>query len=230
MQIVNLTPHPVTIIRSIPDPTGAPADRIESSTTYPACAPADLPRAIETPRPDNGCMELSVSGDTQDAYANAVSMSASGVVDSVGYSGVESLPDLTPNERAFGVDTFRIVSIVTAIGALAAGRPIVDLLVPMGQIRDATGRIIGASALAPASALLSPMAERLIEIGHVQARGPRHRASYVGGDGQSVALGARSYEAAVADAVNRAGSDVPVRVERQRFDGTWESVARPSAS
>lgn len=162
IKIVNLTPHPVTIYRTRPSDAGAPADREPlPPVTYPACAPADLPRAVETPRADAGCMELSVSGDTQDAYENHWSMVHSGVVDFSGYSGVENLPDLPPDERAFGCTTFRIVSIVTAIGALAAGRPIVDLLIPMGQVRDGNGLIIGATGLAPASALLTPAAERI---------------------------------------------------------------------
>lgn len=155
ISIVNLTPHPVTIIRAGREPV-----------TYPACAPEALPRAIETPMTHTGCMELSVSGDTQDAYENHWSMVHTGVVDFVGYFGVDGLPELSATDRAFGCTQFRIVSIVTAIGALAAGRPIVDLLVPMGQVRDATtGRIIGASGTAPASALLTPLAERLIGMG-----------------------------------------------------------------
>lgn len=157
ISIVNLTPHPVTIIRAGREPV-----------TYPACAPDALPRAIETPMTHSGCMELSVSGDTQDAYENHWSMVHAGVVDFVGYSGVDGLPELSATDRAFGCTQFRIVSIVTAIGALAAGRPIVDLLVPMGQVRDAAGRIIGAAGLAPASALLTPIAERLIEMGRSQ--------------------------------------------------------------
>jgi len=166
IKIVNLTPHPVTIYRTRPSDTGAPADREPlPPVTYPACAPADLPRAVETPMAGAGCMELSVSGDTQDAYENHWSMVHSGVVDFAGYSGVENLPDIPADEQAFGCTTFCIVSIVTAIGALAAGRPIVDLLIPMGQVRDASGRIIGATGLAPASALLTPMAERLIAMG-----------------------------------------------------------------
>jgi hypothetical protein len=177
INIVNLTPHPVTIYRTHPADTGAPADREPlPPVTYPACAPADLPRAIETPMTGAGCMQLAVSGDTQDAYENHWSMVHTGVVDFAGYSGVENLPDLSPagysgvdnlpdlspEERAFGCTTFRIVSIVTAIGAIAAGRPIVDLLIPMGQVRDTSGRIIGATALAPASGLLTPMAEKIL--------------------------------------------------------------------
>jgi len=163
--IVNLTPHPVTIYRTRPSDTGSPADRELPPVVYPACKPADLPRAIETPMTDSGCMELSVSGDTQDAYENHWSMVGTGVVDFAGFTGVANLPAPTPDELAFGCTTFRIVSITTAIGALAAGRTIVDLLVPMGQVRDGAGRIIGASGLAPASSLLTSMAQRLIAIG-----------------------------------------------------------------
>lgn len=160
--IVNLTPHPITIYRTRSSDTGAPADREPlPPITYQACAPEALPRATETPMTHSGCMELSVSGDTQDAYENHWSMVHSGVVDFVGYGGVENLPDLSPDDRAFGCTTFRIVSIVMAIGALAAGRPIVDLLVPMGQVRDTSGRIIGATGLAPASALLTPMVQKI---------------------------------------------------------------------
>lgn len=149
--IINLTPHPVTIHRPDRDPV-----------TYPACSPADLPRATEAPDKGWGCMELSESGDGQAGYENAVSLQSTGLVDSVGYNGVEGLPDIPPDERAFGCTTFRIVSIVTAIGALAAGRDIVDLLVPMGQVRDANGRIIGATGLAPAATLLTPMYRAIV--------------------------------------------------------------------
>lgn len=165
IKIVNLTPHPVTIIREG-----------REHVTYPACAPTDLPRAVESEefrgeRIGSGIMEISVSGDTQDAYANACTFDALGIIDRVGYVGTEALPPLPEGEVAFGVETFRIVSIVTALAALAEGRPIVDLLIPRGQVRDAAGRIIGASGLAPASSLLSPVAQRLIEIGREQVRG-----------------------------------------------------------
>lgn len=150
MNIINLTPHPVTIVRPGCEPL-----------TYAPANPAAIPRALETTRSDTGCWRLAVTGDTQDAYENAVTMMQSGLVENRQYVGVEGLPDLTPDELAFGVRQFRIVSIVTAIGALAAGRAIVDLLVPCGQVRDPAGRIIGATALAPATSLLSPMAEAL---------------------------------------------------------------------
>lgn len=152
--IVNLTPHPVTIIRAGREPV-----------TYPACAPADLPRAIEAPV--DADMYLTDGGsDGQGGYENAVAMHESGLVDQVGYTGVEGLPDFLPGERMFGVSTLRIVSIVTAIGALASGRGIEDLLVPMGQIRDAQGRIIGAAGLAPASSLLTPMYRAIVAPHH----------------------------------------------------------------
>lgn len=149
MNIINLTPHPITIIRG------------EHRTEYPACAPADLPRATEVP--DNGEMALTDSGsDGQGGYENIVSLRSTGLVDLVGYAGVEGLPDNSVADRMFGLTTFRIVSIVTAIGALAAGRGIEDLLVPMGQVRDDKGRIIGATGLAPASSLLAPMYRAIV--------------------------------------------------------------------
>ena len=193
IKIVNLTPHPVTIIRhgrherpidgaaiaveSIPDPHGAPADHLEMTRiTFPACAPADLPRAVEAAERNGetiglGIMEIAESGDGQASYAHHCSLEDTGVVDMLGLVGVERLPPLAAGEAAFGVEVFRIVSIVTALGALAEGRTIVDLLIPCGQVRDAAGRIIGASGLAPASSLLSPLAERLLETGRSQMRG-----------------------------------------------------------
>lgn len=161
MNIINLTPHPITIIRRCPDPSGPPEATIEHRTEYPACAPADLPRATEMP--DNGEMALTDSGsDGQGGYENIVSLRSTGLVDFVGYAGVEGLPEVSTSDRMFGLTTFRIVSIVTAIGALAAGRGIEDLLVPMGQVRDDKGRIIGATGLAPASSLLAPMYRAIV--------------------------------------------------------------------
>lgn len=165
--ITNLTPHPVTIIRPNRDPV-----------TYPACAATDLPRATESAEypadlaaqfigaPDHkisiGLMELADAGsDGQGGYENYVTLDKLGFVDFVGYTGVEGLPPLPRSETMFGLGTFRIVSIVTALGALVAGRGIEDLLIPMGQVRDDNGRVIGATGLAPATALLSPLVMRL---------------------------------------------------------------------
>lgn len=163
MQIVNLTPHPVIIIRRCPDPHGPPEAILETRHEFPPCVPADLPRAVESSV--ESWMLIDETGDGQAGIANGVSMDRTGLVDLVGYTGVDGLPDLTPDERAFGVRTFRIVSIVTALGALAAGRPIVDLLVPMGQVRDERGRIVGATGLAPATRLLTPVCRRFYERG-----------------------------------------------------------------
>lgn len=166
--IINLTPHPVTIIRRYPDPNGPPDATIEHRTEYPACDPADLPRAIESDSFGDrkiiiGDMCLSDSGsDGQGGYENAVSLANTGLVDFVGYVGIEGLPEVATHDRMFGLTTFRIVSIVTVIGALAAGRGIEDLLVPMGQVRDDKGRIIGATSLAPASSLLTPLYQRIV--------------------------------------------------------------------
>jgi hypothetical protein len=166
--IINLTPHPVTIVRRCPDPSGPPDAIIEHRTEYPPCAPADLPRATEGT--DAGDMALSDSAsDGQGGYENARSLRDTGLVDFVGYTGVEGLPDVPSGDRMFGLTTFRIVSIVTVIGALAAGRGIEDLLVPMGQVRDAQGRVVGAMGLAPASSLLAPM-YRAIVAPHVRHR------------------------------------------------------------
>lgn len=158
MQIINLTPHPVTIIRTCPDPTGAPADMLEHRTEYPACAPEALPRAIEE-RIQPG-LDL-IHDDTQGAYATLTAYASAGLVDLVGYTGVTGLPEIPPERVAFGVQTAYIVSIVTAIGALVVGRPTCDLLIPMGQVRDASGRVIGATSLAPADVMLQPMAAAL---------------------------------------------------------------------
>lgn len=148
--IKNLTPHPVTIVRDGRDPV-----------TYPPCAPNDLPRATESE--ERGEMALiNAASDGQGGYETGVALDGTGLVDWSGYTGVSNLPDFLPGERMFGISQFYIVSIVTAIGALAAGRGIEDLLVPSGQVRDATGRIIGATGLAPATSLLSPMYRALV--------------------------------------------------------------------
>lgn len=160
MKITNLTPHPVTIIRRCPDPNGPPDAIIETRTEFTACDPADLPRAIESA--DMGEMALTDSGsDGQGGCENINSLRSSGLVEFVGYSGVTGLPEVS--DRMFGLIEFRIVSIVTVIGALAAGRGIEDLLVPMGQVRDNKGRIIGATGLAPASSLLSPLYRSIVK-------------------------------------------------------------------
>lgn len=151
IEIRNMTPHAITIIRG------------DKRVEYPACPAAELPRATES-SPLEGDMRLTCSGsDGQGGYANAVAMADSGVVDLVGYDGVDGLPDLSIDELMFGVPRLYIVSIVTAIGALAAGRGVEDLLVPSGQVRDGQGRIIGAAGLAPASSLLTPMLRRILD-------------------------------------------------------------------
>ena len=163
INIINLTPHPITIVRRCPDPNGPPDAIVEHRTEYPACAPSDIPRAMEAPVDGVGDMCLTDSAsDGQGGYENAHSLSKTGLVDFVGYAGVEGLPEVSATDRMFGLTEFHIVSIVTAIGALAAGRGIEDLLVPMGQVRDDKGRIIGATALAPASSLLTPMYRAIV--------------------------------------------------------------------
>ena len=176
--IVNLTPHTVIIIRSIPDPHGSPSDRLSVRMEYPACAPGELPRALEeVVSPE---MALTDSGsDGQGGYENSVSLDRLGVVDTIGYVGVIGLPHVSAGDRMFGLTTFYIVSIVTAIGALAANRGIEDLLIPCGQVRDAGGRIIGASGLAPATSLLTPMYEAITKpyrVQHMEALEERNAA------------------------------------------------------
>lgn len=163
LTIINLTPHPVTICRSGREPI-----------TYAAGAPSDLPRAIESgemptgldPNPSSpgpkqigiGRMELTdADSDGQGGYERSVCLADTGLVDFVGYVGVEGLPAQLPGERMFGTSRWYIVSIITALGALVSGRGVEDLLVPMGQVRDAAGRVIGASGLAPATSLLTPL-------------------------------------------------------------------------
>jgi hypothetical protein len=144
--ITNLTPHPVTLIRD------------GRTTVYPACTPGDLPRAVEAPTARG--LDL-IHDDTQGSYGCSIALASTGVVDNVGYVGVEGLPPLSADEIALGCTRFSIVSIVTVLGAIAAGRPTCDLLVPMGQVRDAAGRIVGCTGLAPADTLLTPMAAAL---------------------------------------------------------------------
>lgn len=149
--ITNLTPHPVTIVRDGRNPV-----------TYPPCTPNELPRATESVM-ERGDMALTnAASDGQGGYETGVALAGTGLVDWIGYDGVFGLPAFLPGERMFGISQFYIVSIVTAIGALAAGRGIEDLLVPSGQVRDATGRIIGATGLAPATSLLSPMYRAIV--------------------------------------------------------------------
>jgi len=151
LTITNLTPHAVTIIR----PNG-------QRTEYPPCDPERLPRAVEAPNPGGVGSMLLIYDDTQGSYANSQALADTGLVDRVAYCGVEGLPPLTLGASiAFGVTEFHIVSIVTVIGAIAAGRPTADLLVPMGQVRDASGRVVGATGLASADCLLGPAAEAL---------------------------------------------------------------------
>ena len=154
--ITNLTPHPVTIIRRCDDPNGPPDAIVEQRTEYPARAPGELSRATEAHERGDMCLTDAAS-DGQGGYETACALDRTGLIDWTGYVGVAGLPDFVPGDRMFGVGTFYIVSIVTVLGALAAGRGVEDLLVPSGQVRDASGRVIGATGLAPASALLSPM-------------------------------------------------------------------------
>lgn len=137
--ITNLTPHPVTIIRG----TG--------TTTYPACAPADLPRATE----ETVGLDMSLTASDE----NAATLASTGLVDQTGYTGVEGLPPISRGDQCV---RWYIVSVVTAIGALAGDRGIEDLLIPMGQVRDASGRIIGATGLAPATSLLAPLYRAIV--------------------------------------------------------------------
>lgn len=158
MSITNLTPHTVTIIRSIPDPQGPPDARINMTLTYEPDRSRPLPRATEgqTSAP----MTLTETGDGQAEYSTCGSLMRLLGADpadkrimsipevTTGYTGVEGLPEIPVGEAAFGLEHFYIVSIVTVLGALVAGRPIAHLLVPTGQIRDESGRIIGAAGLA----------------------------------------------------------------------------------
>lgn len=162
IKIVNLTPHPVTIIRSTPGQTG-------SGIVYPACPPDQLPRAIEIASggPAIGALVGIPNDDSQVAYDVSVSLQSTGLVDCVGYSGLSGMPDFA-GTWADGIETHYIVSIVTAIGAIAAGRSVMDMLIPMGQVRDETGRIVGATGLAPAESVLGPMVTAISE----RATGP----------------------------------------------------------
>jgi hypothetical protein len=151
MQIVNLTPHPITILRQL----GTRSIRVD----YPACSPDRLPRATEQPTPPVlGVFPELPGDDSQRAHDILSQLGETGLVDYIGYFGVEGLPPVGADQ----IGTCYIVSVVTVIGAVAAGRPIIDLLIPMGQVRGADGRIIGATALAPAESLLRPMAASLL--------------------------------------------------------------------
>lgn len=150
-KIVNLTPHPVSIVRG------------DHSATYPAAAPEDLPTAIDGPVYwlPLGSQPHIPGDDSQTSYAILCQLGECPLVDRVGYTGVRGLPPFPSLGLGDGISTAYIVSVVTAIGALAAGRPIYDLLIPSGQVRDAQGRIIGATGLAPAECVLGRLMTRL---------------------------------------------------------------------
>lgn len=146
MEIINLTPHAVTIVR--PN---------QPNTVFPACDLSSIPRATESNgRAPVSWLSIPPGDDTQSAYETDMALSATGLIDHCGYNGIENLPDLEMKPWPGPPARCYIVSIITAIGAVAAQRSIIDLLIPMGQIRDGAGRIIGATSLAPASDLLWP--------------------------------------------------------------------------
>lgn len=155
MKIENLTPHPVTIIRQRPSADGNTL--VEHRVEFGACEPHRIARATECPTQTTTLLS---DDDGQGTYANLQSWDASDLIEIIGYQGT-NLPEIPPGQVAFGVEQFYIVSVVVAIAALASGRPICDLLIPMGQVRDSAGRIVGATSLAPAEAILAPMAVTL---------------------------------------------------------------------
>jgi len=127
MKIVNLTPHPVIIVRD--DPEGAntgfvgvgPATKEIKYSVVETIAPAGpVARARQT---DENVGEVKVNG-------HAVPLVTSK------YGDPTDLP--APEEG-----TYYVVSILTAQAAKAVGRSTSDLLVTSDPVRDATGKIVG---------------------------------------------------------------------------------------
>jgi hypothetical protein len=143
MEIINLTPHSVIVVND----TGR--------TEYPPCRPEDLPRATEGACPA-GSAVWSMDGDGQRAYETQLALAATGLVGDIAYLGVTGLPPIAPAGCA-ALSRCYIVSIVTVLGALAAGRCIDDMLVPTGQVRGPDGRIVGCTGLTPAPVAVGPM-------------------------------------------------------------------------
>jgi len=136
---INLTPHDVVIRHHGNEPWTCP--RADGKT----------PRAPERPtEPEVSRYSVAPGDDTQGAYETTCSLRASGLVSEVSIADVESLPAFDGSNPHGGHDRFYIVSVTTVLGAIAAGRPIVDLVIPVGQTRDDAGRVDGATGLVPA--------------------------------------------------------------------------------
>lgn len=127
MNIINLTPHPVVVLRDDPNGpftgsvgTGPATKEIKYSIVDEIKPAGPVARARQTDE---------VVGDVQvNGYAVPLVRTV--------FGATTDLPD------ADGTTKF-VVSIITAQAAKAAGRDTSDLLVTSDPVRDANGRLIG---------------------------------------------------------------------------------------
>ncbi|MFA6215536.1 MAG: hypothetical protein WC768_03135 [Patescibacteria group bacterium] len=127
MKIINLTPHPVIVVRDDPDSSatgfvgiGPAAKEIRYSVVAEIKPAGPVARARQT---DDVVGNVQVNGYTVPLVTSR-------------YGDPTDLP--TPENG-----TFYVVSILTAQAAKAAGRDMRDLLVTSDPVRDAAGKIVG---------------------------------------------------------------------------------------
>jgi hypothetical protein len=147
MKIINLTPHPITIPVTLrPDagewtlvPSGTIARAAEIATpdapigdiptchvTYGAVEGLPEPRRVTLPSP------CDIPGAVPEGSITCLVCGAT--------DGHHPAPT--------AIDTYYVVSSLTAEAARRSGRTLDDLLVPGQSIRDADGRIVGCQSLA----------------------------------------------------------------------------------
>lgn len=126
MQIINRTPHPITIT-----PTGTASEA--PVVTLPAAKRGEVARVETTSR------VISQMYNMQDDGSDATPVP----VTSTSWGRVIGLPK--PSQHVV-----HVVSAIVAAAAHAEGRTLDDLYVPGDQVRDDTGRIVGCSSLTAA--------------------------------------------------------------------------------
>lgn len=124
MQIINRTPHAITI-----HPSGVASS---ASTMILPAAPRGEVARVET---------------TAQVEAPIVCAAGYVPVASTSWGRVIGLAEPV-------ADVVQVVSVIVAAAAHFAGRDLADLYVPGDQVRDGSGRIVGCMALAPASSAL----------------------------------------------------------------------------
>lgn len=137
MQILNRTPHPISI--SVAEATPA------STITISAALPEDIAR-VET-----------IAHKTEPLYVDSgIHVVVDGKLDPRPTADRRLVPTATMSWGKIvglpppSVHYRYIVSVIVAAAAHAEGRDISDLYVPGDQVRDASGRIVGCMALTPA--------------------------------------------------------------------------------